>query len=157
MNYNEIRKLVRLVERSRIAELEIEGDGSRVRILKYSNSNGAIDPGAVIPGSQPVTPQVQISAPISVEPPSPEQTVKSNLVDVTAPMVGTFYRAPSPEAPLYVEVGDHVRPGQVLCIIEAMKLMNELETEISGRIAHIAIENAQPVEFGQLLFKIEPD
>ena len=72
-------------------------------------------------------------------------------------MVGTFYSAPSPEAPPYVEVGDRVKPGQVLCIIEAMKLMNEIEAEVSGTIKEIALENAQPVEFGQLLFKIEQD
>lgn len=157
MNYSDIRRLVKLVERSRIAELEIEGDGSRVKILKYSSPNGTVDYGAGSPVNQLVTSQLTASAPPVAEPSQPEPTVKSNLVEVTSPMVGTFYRAPTPEAPAYVEVGDHVRPGQVLCIIEAMKLMNELEAEISGRIEHIAIENAQPVEFGQPLFRIEPD
>jgi len=92
---------------------------------------------------------------ISAPPAAPSLAVR--LVDVTSPMVGTFYRAPSPEAPSYVQVGDRIKPGQVLCILEAMKLMNEIEAEVGGRIAEIAVENTEPVEFGQLLFRIEPD
>jgi len=83
--------------------------------------------------------------------------LKANETFVESPMVGTFYTAPSPEAPSYVKVGDRVKPGQVLCIIEAMKLMNEIESEVSGVVTKILVENAQPVEYGLNLFKIEQD
>ncbi|RMH23347.1 MAG: acetyl-CoA carboxylase biotin carboxyl carrier protein, partial [Gemmatimonadetes bacterium] len=79
-----------------------------------------------------------------------------NLIDITSPMVGTFYRAPAPDAPPYVEVGSTVKPGDTLCILEAMKLMNELECEVSGTIAEICVENAAPVEYGQVLFRVSP-
>jgi acetyl-CoA carboxylase biotin carboxyl carrier protein len=85
----------------------------------------------------------------------PEAPARENLVEVTSPMVGTFYRAPAPDAPPYTEVGNRVSKGDVLCIIEAMKLMNELESEISGVIAEICVENAEPVEYGQALFRVE--
>ena len=86
----------------------------------------------------------------------PEAPPDDGLAEVTSPMVGTFYRAPAPDAPAYVEVGDRVEKGQTLCILEAMKLMNELEAEISGTIREISVNNADPVEFGQVLFRIEP-
>ncbi|MCY4573147.1 MAG: acetyl-CoA carboxylase biotin carboxyl carrier protein, partial [Gemmatimonadetes bacterium] len=87
---------------------------------------------------------------------APAEPPSGNLVDVTSPMVGTFYRAPSPEAPAYVEVGATVAAGDVLCVIEAMKLMNELECEVSGRIVEICADNAEPVDYGQLLFRVDP-
>ncbi|MBD3285609.1 acetyl-CoA carboxylase biotin carboxyl carrier protein, partial [candidate division WOR-3 bacterium] len=80
----------------------------------------------------------------------------SNLIAIKSPMIGTFYRAPAPDAPPYVEVGDTVKPGTVVCIVEAMKLMNEIESDISGKVAEILVENETPVEFGQELFLIEP-
>jgi acetyl-CoA carboxylase biotin carboxyl carrier protein len=83
-------------------------------------------------------------------------TPSKNTVDINSPMVGTFYRAPSPEAPAYVNIGDNIEPGQVICIIEAMKLMNEIKSEVKGKITDIQVENAEPVEFGQVLFTIEP-
>jgi acetyl-CoA carboxylase biotin carboxyl carrier protein len=88
--------------------------------------------------------------------PVPTAAPASNLVDVKSPMVGTFYRAPAPEAPAYVEVGGQVNRGQTLCILEAMKLMNELECEVDGVIREILVDDADPVEFGQVLFRIEP-
>ena len=81
----------------------------------------------------------------------------SSLVEVVAPIVGTFYSAPSPDAPAYVRVGDRVKPGSVLCIIEAMKLMNEIEAEVTGVVREVLVENDDPVEYGQVLFRIEPD
>jgi acetyl-CoA carboxylase biotin carboxyl carrier protein len=95
--------------------------------------------------------------PMSAPAPEPARAEASaGLIEVTSPMVGTFYRAPAPDAPPYVEVGAKVAPGAVLCIIEAMKLMNELEAEVSGTVARILVENAQPVEYGQVLFLIDP-
>ena len=87
---------------------------------------------------------------------SAPSTAETNLVEVKSPMVGTFYRAPAPEAPSYVEVGSVVRKGQTLCILEAMKLMNELESEVDGVVRAILVENSDPVEYGQVLFRIEP-
>ncbi|HKJ02322.1 MAG TPA: acetyl-CoA carboxylase biotin carboxyl carrier protein, partial [Longimicrobiales bacterium] len=88
--------------------------------------------------------------------PEPESSKDDGLVDITSPMVGTFYRAPAPDAPPYVEVGSKVSEGQTLCILEAMKLMNELECEVSGTVVEILVENAQPVEYGQVLFRVDP-
>ena len=87
---------------------------------------------------------------------SPEEPASSNLVDVKSPMVGTFYRSAAPDAPAYVERGTRVKKGDTLCIIEAMKLMNELESEVDGVVAEICIENAVPIEYGQVLFRIDP-
>jgi acetyl-CoA carboxylase biotin carboxyl carrier protein len=85
----------------------------------------------------------------------PEHAAGLSLI--TSPMVGTFYRAPAPDAPPYVEIGDQVQKGQTVCILEAMKLMNELESEVSGKIREICVENAEPVEYGQVLYRVEPD
>ncbi|MDP9349640.1 MAG: acetyl-CoA carboxylase biotin carboxyl carrier protein, partial [Gemmatimonadota bacterium] len=93
----------------------------------------------------------------AAEPAAPAAPARGNLVEIKSPMVGTFYRSPSPEAPPYVEVGTPVTRGQTLCILEAMKLMNELESEASGTIREICVENGEPVEYGQVLFRIEPD
>jgi acetyl-CoA carboxylase biotin carboxyl carrier protein len=87
----------------------------------------------------------------------PAATPSTNFVDVLAPIVGTFYAAPSPDAPAFVKVGDRVKAGTVLCIIEAMKLMNEIEAEVAGVVREVAVENEDPVEYGQVLFRIEPD
>ena len=88
---------------------------------------------------------------------APAPAAKSNLIEIKSPMVGTFYRAPAPEAPNYVESGSRVVRGQTLCILEAMKLMNELESEVAGVIREICVENAEPVEYGQVLFRVEPE
>lgn len=147
MNYTEIRKLVKLVEESKISELEIEEENSRVRILKHP-----------VKALVEQAPEIVVQPPVATEiPVLPAPELPTNQADVDSPMVGTFYRAPSPEAPSYVQIGDRVKPGQVLCIIEAMKLMNEIEAEVAGRVAEISVENAQPVEYGQRLFKIELD
>lgn len=163
MKFSEIRRLVQLVETSQISELEIEEEGSRVRILKNSTPSAGLPPNLFVQTMDPRSQQAFVPAsPTEVFPgrsaeTAPEPVVKANIVEVTAPMVGTFYRAQSPEAPPYVHNGDLIKPGQVLCILEAMKLMNEIESEVSGRIVEIGVENAQPVEYGQLLFKVEQD
>ena len=152
MKIAEIRRLIRLVEASDINELEIEEEGARIRIVKRISDDGVV-PMQVAPlitsseQASMVTPAEAAQPKISVPPPD-------DLVQVTSPMVGTFYRAPSPEAPSYVQVGDMVKIGQVLCIIEAMKMMNEIEADFAGTIVDICIENAQTVEFGQTMFTI---
>lgn len=166
MRYREIKRLVKLVEESNIGELEVEFKDIKVRIAK-SQPHGNHLPSSVMPyfpypalppsgAGATQAPGANQEATVSLVPSASPASVSLNLIEVQSPMVGTFYRAPAPEAPPYVEVGDIVRPGQVLCIIEAMKIMNEIEAEISGRIREICVENAQAVEFGQVLFRIEP-
>ncbi|MBU0508514.1 acetyl-CoA carboxylase biotin carboxyl carrier protein [bacterium] len=156
---HEIKKLVEMLERSPISEFEFVEKDLRIRISKNGASSAAaqvvhaplMSPAAVAPA--PVLSPVPAAAPApSVAPPPPPALA---LVEVKSPMVGTFYRAPSPDTEAYVRVGDLVEPGRVLCIVEAMKLMNELECEVRGRIVEILVENVQPVEFGQVLFRID--
>jgi acetyl-CoA carboxylase biotin carboxyl carrier protein len=161
MNIAEIRRLVKLVETSEIAEIEIEEEGSRIKIVKQQVISYQQPVQTGIPFSFPqqattsVNAEGQNTALLNVG--ASAEIAPDRLTKVTSPMVGTFYRASSPEAPPYVNIGDHVNIGQVLCIIEAMKLMNEIEAEVSGKIAKIPVENASPVEFGQTIFEIEPD
>lgn len=168
-----LKSLIEAVESSDIDTLEISRWAwhTKIRISKspqYGLGGNSL-------GSAPVTYRVESSSPAA--PPMPrsgartatpeeasagegqsqEAPPKSDLADVTSPMVGTFYRAPAPDADPYVEVGDRVKVGQTLCILEAMKLMNELESEVAGTVADILVENAEPVEYGQILFRIKPD
>jgi len=160
MRPKHIKELVKIVEESNISELVITrwwGNNVRIRKVSYETSVLATPP---LAASVSVSSEPPPILPSMIEPPPSvvvTQTLKSsnNLVEIKSPMVGTFYRAPSPEATPYVEVGDMVSPGKVLCIIEAMKLMNEIEAEISGKIVEILIENAQPVEYNQVLFKVQ--
>lgn len=162
MNFQEIKQLIKVVEKSNIGEIEIEEEGLKIRISKSSNNSQAV----VSMPMQTVPAIATEQAPATVAPPvaQPEapaaQTeaapaLEDNVVEVRSPMVGTFYRAPAPDADPYVEVGDTVKVGQTLCIIEAMKLMNEIQSEYNGRIVKIMVENAQPVEYDQVLFLIE--
>jgi len=145
----EIKKLIELIERSPITEFELVAKDLRVRISKNGSGAPAVHemsvPAAVVRA-------LPAAAAPAAEPAAPPQ---KQLYELKSPMVGTFYRSPSPDADPYVRVGDLVEPGKVLCIVEAMKLMNELECEVHGRIAEILIENVQPVEFGQVLFRID--
>lgn len=145
MYIKEIKDMINLMNENGLTELEIEKDGMRIRLKKS---------GAGYEKAVEFIPQPQ--AAIQHAPESKHaQAAKANTIEIKAPMVGTFYRSPSPEAPAYVNVGDKIEPGQVLCIIEAMKLMNEIKSEVKGRIIDIHVENAEPVEFSQVLFIIE--
>jgi acetyl-CoA carboxylase biotin carboxyl carrier protein len=145
MRTDEIGKLIELVERSQIDELEVRHWWGTVRIVK--NFRGAVYPVEPLRHAPAAAPAPAAAAPV---PPD-----DANLVPVVSPMVGTFYRAPSPAAPSYVEAGQRVEVGQVVCIVEAMKLMNEIESEVTGTIARILVENGQPVEFNQPLFLVK--
>ena len=147
----ELRRLIRLVQRTGIGELEVSAGGRTVRIAA---SAGAATAG-VRPSGEPWPPVGDVQAPRSALGPTGGAKT-DHLVPVASPMVGTFYRAPAPDADPYVEVGDTIEVGQTLCIVEAMKLMNEIESEIRGKVVKILVENAQPVEFGQKLFLVEP-
>ncbi len=155
MNLKELKELIEMLKNTDISELEIERSGTKVRLRK----GGDVTFHPVMPRMEyPPTP---IVAPSTAEPerpaPGPAPAPPSpSQITVTSPIVGTFYRASSPEKPPYAEVGDVVKKGQVLCIIEAMKLMNEIESEAAGKVVQVLVENGQPVEYGQALFVIEP-
>jgi len=148
-----IEYLINLVEKSHIEELEIqEGWGRRIRITRQRAAPVSLS-APPLPAAAPVTTPATSAAPESDTPRlGPEDD--PNLIKVASPMVGTFYRAAAPENPPFVEVGSQVSAGQTLCIIEAMKLMNEITAETSGSIRKVLVENGQPVEFGQTLFLI---
>jgi len=154
MNLSEIRKLVKLVETSQVNELEIEEEGSRIKIVKGQLADSNNQYVQAIPAGQPNAAMTLIEAP-AVAPAAVPEIAEDTSHGINSPMVGTFYSAPSPEAPPYVKVGDQVKPGQVLCIIEAMKLMNEIECEVSGIVTEITVNNAEAVEFSQTLFRIK--
>ncbi|MBZ5536058.1 MAG: acetyl-CoA carboxylase biotin carboxyl carrier protein [Acidobacteriia bacterium] len=159
MDMDEIRRLIDLGEKKGLSEFEVEKSGVRVRI-KYSRGAEFI---RVPPGGVATNPGVPVeglvqSAENSVStaplPPVPEELEDKERYVVKSPIVGTFYASPDPTAPSFVKVGDRVKAGQVLCIVEAMKLMNEIESEVSGELIKVYVENAQPVEYGEPLFAI---
>jgi acetyl-CoA carboxylase biotin carboxyl carrier protein len=149
-----LRGLIEAIDSSGIDYVEINRAGTRIRISKTPPA-APMAPMTAASAHMMMPAAVPAPAPESVPAPAPEPA-PSNLTDVKSPMVGTFYRAPAPEAPAYVEVGSTVKKGQTLCILEAMKLMNELESEVDGVVREILVENADPVEYGQVLFRIEP-
>ena len=159
INLDWIRQLIDLVDESDIDSLEISRYGTRVRISKsppvHVVAGGSASPmPAGMAGDQGAISHTETQA-VAAE--SPEAPVDDSIVDVASPMVGTFYRSPAPDAPPYVEVGDRIRKGQTLCILEAMKLMNELEAEVGGTVLEICVDNGDPVEYGQTIFRIESD
>ena len=149
----EIRRLIRLVQRTGIGELEVNSGDRTVRIAAQPHLPADVGYLPAVAASAPAA-QKPAGAAGGAAPDAPQAT--ENFAVITSPMVGTFYRAPAPDADPYVEVGDMVEVGQTICIIEAMKLMNEIESEHRGRVVKILVENAQPVEFGQKLLLIEP-
>jgi acetyl-CoA carboxylase biotin carboxyl carrier protein len=165
MDLREIRQLIKMVEGANIGELEIEERGKKIRITKQNKPNGETimvgNPGLHTYSTQlPFPGLTQLPEAAKTTLPAAEETKPvavpaANIKEFRSPMVGTFYRAPSPDATPYVEIGQYVKTGQTLCIIEAMKLMNELESEHDGKIIKVLVENAQPVEYNQLLFLIE--
>ncbi|MEB3271841.1 MAG: acetyl-CoA carboxylase biotin carboxyl carrier protein [Synechococcus sp.] len=156
LDHDQLHKLLALLGESDIQELKLEGDDFRLEVRRN------------LPSSAPVTLLQAPSAPAALAAPAPAvpatpsapppvaAAARSDLVEITAPMVATFYRAPSPGDPPFVELGARIRAGQTVCILEAMKLMNELETEVSGEVVEILVENGTPVEFGQVLMRVKP-
>ncbi len=143
MEIEDIKALLELLKETDITELELEKEGSKIKI-----SRGRVYAAMEVP------PPLPLAAPPMIK--HAEEAEAERLVTVTAPLVGTFYRASSPEAPAFAEVGTIVKKGQVLCIVEAMKLMNEIESEVNGVVVKVLAENGQPVEYGEPLFLIEP-
>ena len=152
MNIKEIKEVIALMNENNLTEIEIEKDGLKLRLRK---SNGSISSEF----SAAAAPHVAAALPAQAGPVSlkaAETAAAKGLVEIKSPMVGTFYRAPAPDAAPYVQEGQVIEVGHVVCIVEAMKLMNEIKSEVRGKVVKIAVDNADPVEFGQVIFLIDP-
>ncbi len=160
MDFKQIQELIRLINRSNIGELMIEEKGFKV-IIKQKQENVQHVVAAAPPVMMPPPPPPPVAAapaPSAPEAPKHEaaEAVTENLITIKSPMIGTFYRRASPDKPLLAEVGDEITPGKVVCIIEAMKLFNEIESEVKGKIVKVLVEDSTPVEYDQPLFLVEP-
>lgn len=160
MDFKQIQELIKMINKSNIGELSVEQKDFKITIKQKEEK-------IVTVASAPIQqPPGQVVAPpsVSVQPAASQAEAArqeappkaDNLVSIKSPMIGTFYRRPAPDKPIFVEIGDEVTPGKVVCIIEAMKLFNEIESEISGRIVKILVDDASPVEYDQPLFLVEP-
>ena len=164
-----VKKLIEIIDDSTVDSIEISSDkGMKIRISKSPQQRGAVQMAAPlpVPALMPAPAPAPVARPTPAEgmlmPPELEtsgraEASKSQLLEVKSPMVGTFYSAPEPGAKPYVAVGDRVTKGQILCIIEAMKIMNEIESEYGGVLREVNAQDAQPVEYGQVLFRIDPN
>ncbi len=151
IDYKEINKLIRLMEEKNLSHFELEVEGLKIKIGRNLASAFASEPAPVLEASK--GPETKANnTPLEAAP----QEGKNNLYYITSPMVGTFYSAPNPSSSPFVEIGDPVKKNQTLCVIEAMKLMNEIESEVDGTLHKIFVENGKPVEYGQKLFAIQP-
>lgn len=151
MNSDEIKELIQIFNESGVAEMEVQRGENRLRLRRGPTAQELAVP-VTAPAPAPAPAPASAPALSSAKPPAPEP----NHTIVKSPIVGTYYDASSPDAPPFVKIGDSVEPGQVLCIIESMKLMNEIEAEIAGTIVHKLAENGRPVEYGEALFAIRP-
>ena len=153
LDHEQLHRLLEALGESDIQEFRLEGDDFRLEVRRNLPAQAVMSPmmpAPVAAAPAPVAPAEPASAP-------PASTAtRSDLLEVTAPMVGTFYRAPAPGEPAFVEVGNRINVGQTVCILEAMKLMNELESEVGGEVVEILVDNGTPVEFGQVLMRVKP-
>jgi acetyl-CoA carboxylase biotin carboxyl carrier protein len=161
MDIKQIQELIKFVHKSGVNEVSIEEKDFKITI-KTNQAPTVVN--ATIPAAAPVAMAPQAAAPAPAAPIAPAPAGQaaspaadeSNYITVKSPMIGTFYRSSSPDKPVLVNVGDEIKPGQVLCIVEAMKLFNEIESEVSGRIVKVLVDNASPIEYDQPLFLVEP-
>jgi acetyl-CoA carboxylase biotin carboxyl carrier protein len=159
LDHDQLHKLLAILGESDIQELKLEGDDFRLEVRR--NLPGAAPvamlqaPAAVAAGPAAVAPQ-PLAATAPPLPPPAAPSARTDLLEITAPMVATFYRSPTPDDPAFVEVGSRIGVGQTVCILEAMKLMNELESELAGEVVEILVENGTPVEYGQVLLRLRP-
>jgi acetyl-CoA carboxylase biotin carboxyl carrier protein len=162
-----LKKLIRALDESGLDHIEIEREGTRIRVSRSPSPSPIVTPtGASAPPAAPLVSLQELGtsgsggssgAPVDVPPSSgPPQALAGNLVEIKSPMVGTFYRSPAPDREPFADLGDRISRGDTLCIIEAMKLMNELESEVDGIVREICMSNGDPVEYGQVLFRVEP-
>jgi len=154
VNLKELKEILQILEDQSITEFELEQEGMKLRVCR-AGSPGGSPAAAGSPAVHPPTPTAEVPSPAPAAAAPPPATEPGLLV-VKSPIVGTFYRSPDPHSPAFVNVGDTVKLGQVLCIIEAMKLMNEIEAEVAGGIVKVHHENGQPVQYGEPLFTVRP-
>ena len=158
LDHDQLHKLLDALGESDIQEFRLEGDDFRLEVRRNLPVTAVAAP--VVSVAQAAAPVPVVDVPVQGEsaPAAPPAAAgsRSDLVDVTAPMVGTFYTAPAPGEPPFVEIGNRINAGQTICILEAMKLMNELEAEVSGEVVEILVDNGTPVEFGQVLMRVKP-
>ena len=152
LDHEQLHRLLEVLGKSDIQEFRLEGDDFRLEIRRNLPGQAVMAP--VMPA--PVTAAAAPAAATPASPPPAATATRSDLLEITAPMVGTFYRAPAPGEPPFIEVGNRIDVGQTVCILEAMKLMNELEAEVSGEVVEILVDNGTPVEFGQVLMRVRP-
>jgi len=156
MDIRKVKKLIELLDESGIAEIEITEGEESVRISRYAANVAAPQPAAPIAvAAAPVAPAAPAAPAVAAAPAAPVAEVEDDGFGVTAPMVGTFYSQPSPGSPAFVQVGDRVNEGDTLCIVEAMKMMNQIDADVAGTIKSIRVQNGDPVEYGQILFVID--
>ncbi|MFN0082466.1 MAG: acetyl-CoA carboxylase biotin carboxyl carrier protein [Ferruginibacter sp.] len=156
MDIKQIQELVKLINKTSIGEITIEEDGTKITIKQKKDPSQTIYTQSAPPQySAPTAPPAQASSP-STPSPQPQAPKADNLITIKSPMIGTFYRSAGPDKPLFVNVGDEVTSGKVVCIIEAMKLFNEIESEVKGKIVKVLVEDASPVEYDQPLFLVDP-
>ncbi len=151
MNLKDIKEIIALMNENDLNEIEIEREGLKLKLKKSSTDGQVIVSGPAHYAVESIpAPKAAAPAPVA------DDAAHKGTKEIKSPMVGTFYRSPSPEAAPFVEVGQAVEVGQVVCIVEAMKLMNEIKSEVRGKVVEVAVANAEPVEFGQVLFIVEP-
>jgi acetyl-CoA carboxylase biotin carboxyl carrier protein len=154
MDIKQIQELVKLINKSNIGELTIEEEGTKITIKQKKEPSQTIVSSIPLTSSAPVQQQVAIATPTA--PTAPALPKEDNLIAVRSPMIGTFYRQSGPGKPIFANIGDEIEVGKVVCIIEAMKLFNEIESEVKGKIVKVLVEDASPVEFDQPLFLVDP-
>lgn len=164
MDFKQIQELIRMINKSNIGEVTIEEKGFKVTIRQKQDQVQQIVASAAAPVYSAAPPALPAAASAPAAPassnekskPAAEAAAPANTITIKSPMIGTFYRSPSPDKPSFINVGDEIAPGKVVCIIEAMKLFNEIESEVSGRIVKVLVDDASPVEYDQPLFLVEP-
>jgi acetyl-CoA carboxylase biotin carboxyl carrier protein len=164
LDLDELKELLHILDEREIIEFELEEEGKKLRIRKAAANHTAPAVFAAplvsaLPTLAPPVPSVPVpaAAPAPAAAAAPEPAADAGTLVVKSPIVGTFYRSPDPNSPSFVDVGDRVKPGQVMCIVEAMKLMNEIEAEVAGEVVKVHPQNGQPVQYGDPLFTIRPD
>lgn len=153
MDFKQIQELIRLINKSNIGEITVEEKGFKITIKQKQE---AVQQVLAAPVYAPQPMAAAQPAAASVPAAEKSKPAASNLITIKSPMIGTFYRRASPDKPIFVEVGDEIAPGKVVCIIEAMKLFNEIESEISGKVVKVLVDDASPVEYDQPLYLVEP-
>ena len=158
MDFKQIQELIRLINKSNIGEINIEEKGFKLTIRQKQETVQQVMAAPIYTTQQMAAAPAPAATtvPVAEKPKAIEAPAATNLITIKSPMIGTFYRRASPDQPIFVEVGDEVSPGKVVCIIEAMKLFNEIECEISGKLVKVLVDDASPVEYDQPLYLVEP-